>query len=223
RLLRSRDEQKHGRLYRASERAFAALHGAYDRALRWVLDHEALMLVVTVATLVFTIWLYIVIPKGLFPQQDTGSLAGATDAPQDISFPAMEERQEAVNAVIAQDPNIDHFVSFIGQGNSGFVFAQLKPWGERKLTADQVLAGLRVKAARVPGISLFLQNVQDVRLGGRISRTQYQYTLVDANLDELNQWAPKVLARLRALPQLRDVNSDQQTQGLMLNVDIDRD
>jgi len=223
RLLRSRDEQKHGRLYRASERAFAALHGAYDRALRWVLDHEALMLVVTVATLVFTIWLYIVIPKGLFPQQDTGSLAGATDAPQDISFPAMKERQEAVNAVIAQDPNIDHFVSFIGQGNSGFVFAQLKPWGERKLTADQVLAGLRVKAARVPGISLFLQNVQDVRLGGRISRTQYQYTLVDANLDELNQWAPKVLARLRALPQLRDVNSDQQTQGLMLNVDIDRD
>jgi hydrophobe/amphiphile efflux-1 (HAE1) family protein len=223
RLLRSHEEQKRGRFYRISEKAFAALHGAYDRALRWVLDHEALMLLVTLATVCFTVWLYIVIPKGLFPQQDTGSLAGVSEAPQDVSFPAMKARQEAVNAVVAQDPNIDHFVSFIGQGNTGFMFVQLKPWGVRKLTADQVITELRPKLARVPGMNLFLQNVQDVRLGGRGSRTQYQYTVVDANLDELNEWAPKVLAKLRTLPQLRDVNTDQQTQGLKLNVEVDRD
>jgi multidrug efflux pump len=223
RLLRARQEQKQGRFYRLSERAFAAIHGLYDRTLRWVLDHEAVMLLVTLATVCFTVWLYVVIPKGLFPQQDTGSLAGATEAPQDVSFPAMKARQEAVNAVVAQDPNIDHFVAFIGQGNTGFMFGQLKPWGVRKLTADQVLAELRPKASRVPGINLFLQNVQDVRLGGRISRTQYQYTVVDANLDELNEWAPRVLAKLRTLPQLRDVNSDQQTQGLKLEVQVDRD
>ena len=223
RLLRAEREEKHGRLYRASERVFQAMYGSYARALKWVLDHEAVMLVVTLATVGFTIYLYIAIPKGLFPQQDTGSLAGTSEAPQDVSFPSMKARQEAVNAVVAADPNIDHFVSFIGQGNTGFVFIQLKPWGVRKLKADEVIAELRPKLARVPGMNLFLQNVQDVRLGGRISRTQYQYTLVDANLDELNEWAPRVLARLRTLPELRDVNSDQQTQGLMLNVQIDRD
>ena len=223
RLLRPVHERTHGRLYRASERIFDGLHGAYDRALRWVLDHEPVMLVVTVATLAFTVYLYIVIPKGLFPQQDTGSLAGTSDAPQDVSFPAMKTRQEGLNKVLAEDPNIDHFIAFIGQGNTGFVFVQLKPWGVRKLTADQVINDLRPKLARVPGINLYLQNVQDVRLGGRISRTQYQYTLVDANLETLNQWAPRVLAKLRALPQLRDVNSDQQTQGLKLDVEIDRD
>jgi len=224
RLLRSVHERKHGRVYQASERVFSGLLGVYDRALKWVLDHEPVMLVVTVATVAFTIYLYIVIPKGLFPQQDTGSLAGTSDAPQDISFPAMKARTEALLKVLADDPNIDHFISFIGQGNTGFVFIQLKPWGsQRKLTADQVINELRPKLARVPGISLFLQNVQDVRLGGRISRTQYQYTLVDANLEVLNEWAPRVLARLRTLPELRDVNTDQQTQGLKLDIQVDRD
>ena len=223
RLLRAQEERKPGRLYRASERVFDALHHTYRTALRWVLAHEAVMLVVTVATVAFTVYLYLVIPKGLFPQQDTGSLAGTSEAPQDVSFPSMKARQEAVNAVVAADPNIDHFVSFIGQGNTGFMFVQLKPWGVRKLKADQVIAELRPKLARVPGMNLYLQNVQDVRLGGRLSRTQYQYTLVDANLDELNEWAPRVLARLRTLHELRDVNSDQQTQGLKLNVQVDRD
>jgi len=224
RLLRPLHERKPGRLYRASERVFELMHRSYDRSLRWVLDHEPVMLVVTAATLAFTIYLYIVIPKGLFPQQDTGSIAGTSDAPQDISFPAMKARQEALLKVLGEDPNIDHFISFIGQGNTGFVFIQLKPWGSvRKLTADQVINELRPKLARVPGINLYLQNVQDVRLGGRISRTQYQYTLVDANLDALNQWAPQVLAKMRGLPELRDVNSDQQTQGLKLDIQIDRD
>ena len=223
RLLRPVQERKHGRIYRASERIFTGLHDAYDRALRWVLDHQLLMLLVTLITVAFTVYLYIVIPKGLFPQQDTGSLSGFSEAPQDISFPAMKERQEALLKVLAEDPNIDHFISFINQGNTGNVFVQLKPWGVRKLTADQVINDLRPKLARVPGIALFLQNVQDVRLGGRFSRTQYQYTIVDANLDELNEWAPRVLARLRTLPELRDVNTDQQTQGLKLNVEVDRD
>jgi len=223
RLLRPVQERKHGRIYRASERIFTGLHDGYDRALRWVLDHQVLMLLVTLITVAFTIYLYIVIPKGLFPQQDTGSLSGFSEAPQDISFPAMKERQEALLKVLAEDPNIDHFIAFINQGNTGNVFVQLKPWGVRKLTADQVINQLRPKLAPVPGITLFLQNVQDVRLGGRSSRTQYQYTIVDANLDELNQWAPRVLARLRTLPELRDVNTDQQTQGLKLTVEVDRD
>jgi multidrug efflux pump len=223
RLLRPVQERKHGRVYRASERIFTGLHDAYDRALRWVLDHQLLMLLVTLITVAFTVYLYIVIPKGLFPQQDTGSLSGFSEAPQDISFPAMKERQEALLKVLAEDPNIDHFIAFINQGNTGNVFVQLKPWGVRKLTADEVINQLRPKLARVPGITLFLQNVQDVRLGGRGSRTQYQYTIVDANLAELNEWAPRVLARLRNLPELRDVNTDQQTQGLKLNVEVDRD
>jgi hydrophobe/amphiphile efflux-1 (HAE1) family protein len=223
RLLRPVQERKHGRVYRASERIFTGVHDAYDRALRWVLDHQLLMLLVTLITVAFTVYLYIVIPKGLFPQQDTGSLSGFSEAPQDISFPAMKERQEALLKVLAEDRNIDHFISFINQGNTGNVFVQLKRWGVRKLTADQVINDLRPKLARVPGITLFLQNVQDVRLGGRSSRTQYQYTIVDAKLDELNEWAPRVLARLRTVPELRDVNTDQQTQGLMLNVEVDRD
>jgi len=223
RLLRRPGEERHGRLFRASERVFGWMHDTYDGALRWVLDHEKLMLLVTLATVAFTVYLYTAVPKGLFPQQDTGSLAGFSEAPQDVSFPAMRDRQAALLKVLAEDPNIDHFVSFIGQGNTGNIFVQLKPWGVRRLTADEVINELRPKAARVPGINLFLQNVQDVRLGGRSSRTQYQYTVVDANLDELNEWAPKVLARLRTLQELRDVNTDQQTQGLKLDVTVDRD
>jgi len=224
RMLRGQHEVKRGRLFRASERAFEWMHGTYDGALTWVLEHEWFMLMVTLLTIGFTVYLYIVIPKGLFPQQDTGSLAGGSQAPQDVSFPAMKARTELLNQVLHEDPNIDHFVSFIGQGNTGFFFVQLKPWGTaRKLTADQVVGELRPKLLRVPGISLFLQNVQDVRLGGRLSAAQYQYTLVDANLEELNEWAPKVVAKLRGLPELRDVNTDQQTSGLRLDVTVDRD
>ena len=223
RILRSEHEAKHGRLWHLSERAFQWMHDTYGRGLHWVLDHDKLMLFVTLVTVGFTVYLYVVIPKGLFPQQDTGSLAGGTEGPQDISFPAFKDRTEAVLKVLAQDPNIDHFVSFMGQGNHGFAFVQLKPIGVRKLSADQVIGELRPKLAKVQGISLFLQNVQDVRLGGRLSSAQYQYTLVDANLDELNEWAPKVLAKLRTLPELRDLNTDQQTQGLQLNVQVDRE
>ncbi len=226
RLLRPEAGRRHGRAWRASERFFAWMVRGYDRGLTWVLDHERVMLLATVGAVALTVFLYVVVPKGLFPQQDTGQLMGMSEAPQDISFPAMKERQEALNRVVQAEPAVDHAVSFIGGGNSvntGTLFIALKPLQDRKRTADQVINDLRPKLARVPGIALFLQSVQDVRVGGRLSRTQYQYTLQDANLEELNQWAPRVLERLKALPQLRDVASDQQSQARQIAIDIDRD
>ena len=227
RLLRPPSAQAHGWLFKVSERAFEGLQGAYRRGLDFVLRHEGPILLVTLGTLGLTVWLYVAIPKGLFPQQDTGQISGFADAPQDISFAAMKSRQEALNQVIASHPAVNHFVSFIGGGsggtNTGSMFIELKPLEQRKESAEQVIAELRPKLARVPGVNLYLQAVQDVRIGGRSSRTQYQYTLVDADLAELSQWAPRVLQKLRTLPQLRDVASDQQTAGLQLNIEIDRD
>ncbi|HEX7623166.1 MAG TPA: efflux RND transporter permease subunit, partial [Anaeromyxobacteraceae bacterium] len=226
RLLRAHSEERPGRLFRISERFFQGMLGGYARALTWVLDHHALMLVVTVGAAALSVWLYVVVPKGLFPQQDTGQIAGISDAPQDISFPAMLVRQELVNRVVMAHPAVDHMVSFIGGGtlNNGNAFLQLKAGrGQRTQTADQVIGELRPKLAQVPGIQLFLQSVQDVRVGGRPSRTQYQYTLQDANLDELNTWAPRMVEKLKTLPELRDVASDQQTSALELRVTIDRD
>jgi hydrophobe/amphiphile efflux-1 (HAE1) family protein len=225
RLLQRPSEIEHGRTFRRSERFFDAMLRGYDRGISWVLDHEAAMLLATIALAVLSVWLYVVVPKGLFPQQDTGQLAGISDAPQDISFPAMKQRQELVNEVVRKDPAVNHFVSFIGGGtlNNGNVFIELKAKPPRKETADEVIGRLRPQLARVPGIQLFLQSVQDVRMGGRTTRTQYQYTLQDANLEELNEWAPRLLAKLKTLPQLRDVATDQQTSALQLMIEIDRD
>jgi hydrophobe/amphiphile efflux-1 (HAE1) family protein len=200
----------------------------YARGLRWVLRHEGLMLVVTLATVVVTVMLYIFIPKGLFPQQDTGMLMGQSEAPQDISFPAMRDRQERVNQIVLADPDIKNLLSFIGTGlgsagNTGTAFIELKPRPERKASADEVLNRLRPKLAKVEGIRLFLQSRQDVNIGGRFARTQYQYTVQAVDLHELNTWAPKLFEKLRGLPQLRDVATDQQTTGLQLQVLIDRD
>jgi hydrophobe/amphiphile efflux-1 (HAE1) family protein len=226
RLLRPEAGARHGWLYRVTEGFFRRMVGAYGRRLRWALDHRRLMLGVTVGAVVVTVTLFVVIPKGLFPQQDTGIVAGTSDAPQDISFPAMKERQEALNAVVMKNPNVGHMVSFIGGGsaqNNGSFFIGLKPRSERSASADEVIAQLRPKLAQVPGIALYLQAVQDIRMGGRMTRTQYQYTLQDANLAELNEWAPRIFEKLRGLPELRDVSSDQQTNALQLSLDIDRD
>ncbi len=227
RLLRGGADRHPGRLARGAERAFQWTLDGYARVLRWVLLHHRLMLGITIASAVLTVALYAVVPKGLFPQQDTGQLMGISDAPQDVSFPAMYQRQEALNRAVMAHPAVDHMVSFIGgtgaTTNTGAVFIQLKPLSERRETADQVIGGLRPTLARIPGVALYLQSVQDVRMGGRATRTQYQYTLQDADLAELNAWAPRVLARLQALPELRDVATDQQTQALQLDVDIDRD
>jgi hydrophobe/amphiphile efflux-1 (HAE1) family protein len=226
-LLRRTADDERSRLYLWSERVFAALQRGYDRGITWVLDHSRLMLVLTLATVGVTAWLAVIVPKGLFPQQDTGLVSGFSEASQDISSTAMKGLQEKVNGIVAADPDVGHTVSFFGgqsgSGNTGTVFVPLKPFGERKVSADEVINRLRPKLSRIPGMTLFLQSVQDLRIGGRGSRTQYQYTLQDANLDELRAWAPRVLEGLRKIPDLRDVNTDQQTAGLELQVTIDRD
>jgi multidrug efflux pump len=228
RLLQPLSERRPSRFHEVSERAFAALVRGYDRGLTWVLRRPALMLMLTAATLGVTVALAIIVPKGLFPQQDTGAVAGSTQASQDISSRAMRERQQAVMALVMDDPDVEHAVSFVGAangstGNTGTVFVTLKPYGKRKASADEIINRLRPKLARVPGISLLMQSVQDVRIGGRASRTQYQYTLADANLEELNAVAPRVMERMRKLKELRDVNTDQQTGGLEIRVIVDRD
>jgi multidrug efflux pump subunit AcrB len=186
------------------------------------------MQVLTVLAIATTVGLFIIVPKGLFPQQDTGLITGFSDAPQDVSFPSMKARAEALNRVLAADPDIMYFLSFMGAGNgstgnTGTVFIQLKPKPPRKTSADDIISRLRPKLGKVEGVNLFLQSVQDVRVGGRLARTQYQYTLQDANLDELKTFAPRMVARLQKVPDLRDVATDQQTNGLELDVNVDRD
>jgi hydrophobe/amphiphile efflux-1 (HAE1) family protein len=226
-LLREQSDEQ-GFFYRISERGFEATRRVYEHALGWVLGHRGITLFITFGTLVLSVMLFATVPKGLFPQQDAGALAGFSQAPQDISFPAMRHEQELVNAVVQADPDVEHVISFIGAsngstGNNGTVFVDLKPKPPRKLSADAIIGRLRPKLAKVPGLTLFLQSFQDVRVGGRASRTQYQYTLQDANLAELRDWAPKTLEALKKIPLLKDVASDQQTAGLELNLALDRD
>jgi hydrophobe/amphiphile efflux-1 (HAE1) family protein len=226
-LLRE-PEGEHNRLYKLSEWGFDAVHRAYEHALDWVLRHRGITLFITLGTLVVSVLLFATVPKGLFPQQDAGALAGFSEAPQDVSFVSMRQRQETVNAIVGADPDVAHVISFIGAangstGNNGTVFVDLKPKPPRKLSADVIIGRLRPKLAKVPGMNLFLQSFQDVRVGGRASRTQYQYTLQDANLAELREWAPKTLERLKKLPMLKDVATDQQTAGLELALALDRD
>ncbi|MES1171708.1 MAG: multidrug efflux RND transporter permease subunit [Bacteroidota bacterium] len=227
RLLRPATDHDPGRLSRALERGFDALVRFYGRGLTWVLDHRAVMLLVTLTTLGFSVYLYVVVPKGLFPQQDTGVLSGFSEAPQDIAFEAMKREQAKLLKVLRADPDVSDVISFLGgqsgTTNTGNIFVSLKPRADRQSTADQIVARLRGTLANVPGIKLFLQANQDVRVGGRNSRTQYQYTLEDANLDELREWAPRVLQTLRGVPSLKDVNSDLQSAGLLLSIALDRD
>jgi hydrophobe/amphiphile efflux-1 (HAE1) family protein len=227
RLLRAESGAGQNRLARALERAFEALVRFYDRGLIWVLDHRLTMLFLTFGTLSLSVYLYVVVPKGLFPQQDTGLLSGFSEARQDISFAAMMSEQASLITVLRGDPDVAEVVSFLGgqsgTGNTGTLFVSLKPRTERKSTADEVIARLRGKLSKAPGIKLFLQSNQDVRVGGRGSRTQYQYTLEGADLEELREWAPRVLRTLRGLPQLKDVNTDLQGSGLLLSITLDRD
>jgi multidrug efflux pump len=225
-LLRPLDTEKHGRLYRLSEGAFDRLLKSYDLALRWVLRHQALILIVTIATACLSVYLYILVPKGFFPQQDTGRLGGSIQAEQDISFQALRQKMNDYVAIIMKDPAVATVTAFVGGGgtaNTGRMFIMLKPLGERKASADQVIARLRGKLAHVPGATLYLQSAQDLQIGGRMGNAQYQYTLQSESLADLNLWAPKVLAKLRQLPQLKDVNTDQQNRGLEARLVIDRD
>jgi hydrophobe/amphiphile efflux-1 (HAE1) family protein len=222
RLLKHDPEEKHGRLYDLSERFFEGMVATYGRGLRWVLNHQIFTLVVFFATLGLTVYLFIVIPKGLFPQQDTGMLMASTDAAQDTSFPAMKARQEAVNAVLKADPDVKNMIAFMGSGNTANCFIELRGDGKRA-TADEIIARLRPKLGKIPGIMTYLRAVQDVSTGGRPTRTQYQYALEDADINELRLWAPRMLDTLKKLPELKDVATDLQVSGLQMDVAIDRD
>ena len=228
-LLRARDEGRENAVQRAFERGFDAVVRFYERTLRVVLDHQPLTLALTLATLGLTFALAVVIPKGFFPDQDTGALLGVTEAAPDVSFPRMMQLQEALAAVVQRDPDVATVASFIGADgtnatvNGGRLSITLRPRSERKASAQQVIDRLMPQVAQVEGISLYLQAVQDLQIDNRVSRTQFQYTLEDASADELRQWAPKLLARFQALPQLRDVASDQGQAGLQLSLVIDRD
>jgi multidrug efflux pump len=227
-LLRHRTEAEQGRLFRATEHAWKSVIGFYDRTLQSVLRHQTGTLVVALGTLVSTILLYIYIPKGFFPIQDTGVIQGVSEAAQTVSFQEMAREQQALAAVILRDPAVDSLSSFIGIDginttlNSGRILINLKPLEDRKISASDVIRRLQPELSRVPGITLFMQPVQDITVEDRVSRTQFQYTLEDPNTDELNTYAPKMLEALQKQSELRDVASDQQDQGLRARVVFDR-
>ena len=225
-FLRSADKEKHGRIYRFSEKFFDTILSLYSRSLKVVLRHQPLTLLITIATAALSVYLYIIVPKGFFPQQDTGRIQGSVQAAQDISFAAMKEKMTQFVTLIVKDPAVETVVGFAGgntSANQGRMFITLKPLAERKITADQVIGRLRRKLSVVPGATLFMQSAQDLTIGGRQSQAQFQYTLQGENLDDLNHWAPLLLDKLRKLPELRDVNTDQQDKGLEATVIIDRD
>ncbi|MDQ2979674.1 MAG: multidrug efflux RND transporter permease subunit [Acidobacteriota bacterium] len=222
-LLRPHGGETHGRLYGASERGFKWILARYEKSLGWVLRHQPLTLAVTLATMAATVFLYAKVPKGFFPQQDTGRLNGSIQADQDTSFQAMQTKLSEFVKTVMADPEVETANGFLGgTSNSGRMFVALKPKEERTSDADHIIARLRGKLAHVPGASLFLQPVQDLRIGGRPGGAQYQYTLQGDNPQELFQWAPRVMQRLRKLPELADVNSDQQNRGLQASLTIDR-
>jgi HAE1 family hydrophobic/amphiphilic exporter-1 len=225
-FLRNEKQAKHGRFYLFIERGFDKLLAGYTRGLDWVLGHQRTTLLVFLITVVATVALYMIVPKGFFPQQDTGIISGISDASQDVSFEEMSKLQHQITDVVSKDPDVASWGTFLGGSrpiNNGFVVIGLKPRGERKASADEVIARLRPQLAKVSGATLYLQAAQDVNVGGRASRTQYQYTLTDADLNELNDWAPQLLDKLKTLPQLRDVASDQQNNSSKLALVIDRD
>jgi multidrug efflux pump len=227
RFLRHTQKEKQGRLYRRSGEIFERLIERYGQMLNWVLDRQGATLIVAIITLLLTVILYIFIPKGFFPIQDTGAIQGITEAPQTVSFAAMAERQQALAAIILQDPAVESLSSFIGVDgtnvtlNSGRMLINLKPLAQRRGATD-VIRDLQSRVAGVEGIALYMQPVQDLTIEDRVSRTQYQFTVEDTNPDELSVWVPRIVERLRQIPQLADVASDLQDGGLQAYVDIDR-
>jgi hydrophobic/amphiphilic exporter-1 (mainly G- bacteria), HAE1 family len=227
RFLRANSETQHGRFYQWSEHLFDRMLSSYERGLDLALDWSKTTLVIFFVTVGLSVYLFTIIPKGFFPQQDNGFLTGVSQASQDISFAAMKQHQEELSNIVQADPAVESIAMFIGGGgtalNSGRLYITLKPHNKRNADAQQIIARLRPKLAKVEGATLYMQASQDVRLGGRATRTQFEFTLQDANLDELNQWAPKILAKMQTLPELRDVATDQQTEGTTLQLEINRD
>ncbi len=218
-------DRKHGRLYRWSEKAFDRLRGGYEHALDFVLANTLPVLLVTFATIGFTVYLYIIVPKGFFPLQDTGRLTGNVQASQDTSFPALLTKLNAFMRIVEKDPAVENVISFTGGGrggNTANMFVSLKPLSERKTSAQEIIARLRPKTAHIPGAQLFMSAVQDVRVGGRQSNSDYQYTLQGDNVAELMSWSPKLEREMHKLKEVRDVSSDQQNHGLQATIIIDR-
>jgi multidrug efflux pump len=229
RLLKHQPEAQQGRLYRFSEHIFESVIAFYGRTLQVILRFRGITLLVAVGTLVLTIWLYMIVPKGFFPVQDTGVIIGVSEAPQSVSYQGMSQRQQSLAKVILQDPAVESLSSFIGVDgtnttmNSGRVQINLKPLEERKISASAFIRRLQPQLAKVEGIELFMQPVQDLTIEDRVSRTQFQYTLEDPDMKELNTYAPQFVAKLQSLPELRDVATDQQDRGLQAFLAIDRD
>ena len=225
RLLKPQTAGGHGRLYQASERVFAWISRGYERTLGWALRHPRFIVTLLLITVCLNVFLYVIIPKGFFPQQDTGRLTGNIQADQSISFQAMREKLSAFVEIVQSDPAVESVTGFTGGGqrNGGFMFISLKPLKERQLSADQVVARLRGKLAQVPGANLFLNPVQDIRVGGRQSNASYQFTLQADELETLRKWTPRLERALRDVPQIVDVNTDQQVKGLQTTLTIDRE
>ncbi|MBI3706971.1 MAG: efflux RND transporter permease subunit [Proteobacteria bacterium] len=224
-LLPRRSRQDHGSVFRATERLFNAMLRGYERTLGWALSHPRSIMLILLGTLCLNFYLYVIVPKGFFPQQDTGRMIGGIQADQSISFQLMRQKLTQFIAIVRKDPAVESVVGFTGgsQTNSGFVFISLKPLSERGISADQVIGRLRRELAQVPGASMFLQAVQDIRVGGRASNAQYQYTLQADSLADLYSWGPRIVQALQNAPELTDVNSDQQEKGLQLDLVIDRE
>ncbi|MGC2392433.1 MAG: efflux RND transporter permease subunit [Methylovirgula sp.] len=227
-VLKNPRTARHSRIYAASERSYQAIIYRYEQVLKFSLRHKRVVMLLNLALIGLSAWLFVTMPKGFFPQADTGMIFGFTQADQDISFAGMEERQKAAARIILADPAVAHFGSFMGGSssagmNTGRMFIVLKPYDQRSVTADRVIERLQPKLATVPGVSTYLQSIQDIRVGAHLTRTQYQYTLEDTNLDELNRWAPKMLDKLKSLPELEEVASDQQSGSPELMIDVDRD
>jgi len=231
-FLKPRDKASHGRLYRFFEDGFNRLRDEYAIGLRWVLNHRGITIGILLGTIALNFYLFYAVPKGFFPQQDTGRIGGRTMAAQDISFPAMRDKQKQLAQIVLDDPAVATVTAFVGgngpgggSANIGNMFVGLKPLDQRpgRVSADQVVNRLRRQLTSVPGATLYLQAQQELQIGGRGAAAQYQFTLSDENINELNEWAPKLLARAHLIPELKDVNSDQQNQGLGANLVIDRD
>jgi multidrug efflux pump len=227
-LLKHKPESQRGRFYQVSEHAFETVIAFYGRTLKWVLKHQTATLFVALATLVLTVILYIIVPKGFFPVQDTGIIQGISEASQSISFPAMAQKQQQLTEVILKDPAVDSLSSFIGIDgtnqtlNSGRMLINLKPLSQRKMNASDVIRRLQPNLEKIEGITLYMQPVQDITVDDRVSRTQYQYTLEDPDANELNLWTAKLVDKLKQIPELEDLATDQQTQGLAASLVIDR-
>ncbi|MGB6876653.1 MAG: efflux RND transporter permease subunit [Candidatus Acidiferrales bacterium] len=228
RILHANPPSQQGRFYRASERVFERMIAFYGRTLKVVLRYQTITLLVALGTLVLTVFLYIIIPKGFFPVQDTGEIQGISQAPQSISFSAMVEKQQELDKIILQDPAVESLSSFIGADgtnttlNSGRISINLKPLSQRNLSASDIIRRLTSSLAKVQGITLYMQPVQNITVDDRVSRTQYQYTLEDPDVNELNLWTNRFVAKLKQLPELEDVATDQQTDGVAVTLAIDR-